>query len=110
MIVNDLPQQASNELEIANLYLLKEQLLLIQQNLNLLLAGDQGKTITVTGTNLFTLAAEYYGDATFWNVIAQANQNSIKDVNGFIDTNISGAVTLIIPPKPTAPTGGIYSA
>lgn len=110
MIVNNLPQQADTEFQLANMYLLIDLLEVMQQNLNLLAAGDQGQQITVSGTNLYAIAATYYGDATYWNVIAQANQSKIKQANGFIDPNLVGIVTLVIPPKPGTPTGGIYSA
>lgn len=110
MIVNNLPQQSAQELELANLYFLRDLLNLMQQNFNLLAAGDEGQRITISGTNLYSLAAKYYGDATYWNVIAQANQNVVRQQNGFIDPNIVGIVTLVLPPKPATPTGGIYSA
>jgi nucleoid-associated protein YgaU len=56
--------------------------------------------ITVSGGNLFQLAAQYYGDATQWNRIAAAN--------GLWDFIIVGTVTLIIPPKnASAANGGI---
>jgi nucleoid-associated protein YgaU len=110
MILNDLNQQATNELELASLYLLKDWLEVLQQNLNSLLAGDGSQTVTVNGTNLYALAAKYYGDATYWNVLAQANFEKVRQLNGFIDPNLVGNVTLVIPPKPGSPTGGIYSA
>jgi hypothetical protein len=57
------------------------------------------RKITVSGTNLYALAARYLGDATQWLRIAQQNNLS--------DPQISGApVTLLIPaPDPNA-TGG----
>lgn len=47
------------------------------------------KTITVAGGDLYRLAAVYYGDATLWTVIAQAN--------GMSDPFFSGLMTLVIP-------------
>lgn len=54
--------------------------------------------VTVMNANLFALAATYYGDATQWIIIAQANE--LKD------PFLQGPVTLIIPPS-TIPTGGL---
>lgn len=57
-------------------------------------------TITVTGANLFRLAAQFYGDATQWNRIAAAN--------GLWDFLVPGTMTLVIPaPNPSAGNGGI---
>jgi hypothetical protein len=52
--------------------------------------------ITVSGGNLFQLAAQYLGSAEQWSRLAQ--------VNGLSDPMISGTITLTIPP--TNPTGG----
>lgn len=46
-------------------------------------------TVTVTGGTLFSLAAQYYGDATMWTVIAAANNLS--------DPWLYGLITLTIP-------------
>jgi nucleoid-associated protein YgaU len=54
------------------------------------------KTITVAGGNLFAIAAQQYGDATQWYLIAAAN--------GLKDPFLNGVVTLSIPPAQT--TGG----
>lgn len=56
--------------------------------------------ITVAGGNLFILAAQYLGDATQWNRIAQ--------LNGLYDPMVVGVVTLQIPPPDKqAGNGGI---
>lgn len=54
--------------------------------------------ITVMKANLFALAATYYGDATQWIIIAQAN--------GLTDPFVEGPVTLVIQDE-TTPTGGV---
>lgn len=54
--------------------------------------------VTVMSANLFALAAKYYGDATQWIIIAQAN--------GLTDPFVAGPITLIIPDN-TAATGGL---
>jgi len=56
--------------------------------------------IVVTGTDLFTLAAQYLGDATQWIRIAQINGN-------IIDPFISNLTTLTIPDVDLSQTGGI---
>ena len=56
--------------------------------------------VTVSGGNLYQLAARYLGDAQQWSRIAQ--------VNGLTDPMLSGPVTLTIPPAlPTGGNGGI---
>jgi nucleoid-associated protein YgaU len=58
------------------------------------------KTRTVSGTTLYRVALEEYGDATQWNRIAAAN--------GLLDPMITGLTTLTIPsPDPTGGNGGI---
>ena len=56
-------------------------------------------TLTVTGGNLFALAAQQYGDFTGWWLIAQAN--------GLTDPQITGRVVVTIPPWNPALTGGL---
>ena len=58
------------------------------------------QTVTVAGGNLFQLAAQYLGDATQWNRIAQ--------LNGLTDPFLSGPITLELPPvNSSAGNGGI---
>lgn len=57
------------------------------------------RSITVTGGNLFALAAQYLNDATQWVRLAQ--------INGLSDPQISGVVTLKIPSPDPSATGGI---
>lgn len=49
----------------------------------------QSKRVTVSGGNLFALAAQYLADATQWYRIAA--------LNGLTDPLITGVVTLKIP-------------
>lgn len=62
------------------------------------------RIIEVTGTNLFTVAALYLGDATQWNRIAA--------LNGMTDPWIfAGVKTLILPPyNANAGNGGVLEA
>lgn len=55
-------------------------------------------TVTVSGTTLFHLAVQAYGDATLWNRIAYAN--------GLVDPWISGIATLVIPRDNGKPGNG----
>lgn len=57
------------------------------------------RTITVTGGNLFSIAAAELGDATQWIRIAQ--------LNGLSDPMLQGVVTLRIPATDPTAGGGI---
>ena len=46
------------------------------------------RTITVTGGNLFQLAAQQLGDATQWIRIAQANALSDPMLTGLVTLNV----------------------
>lgn len=109
MIQNTLNGQAENEIFLANLYNLKNILEGMQQNIALLVSGTQGQSLTQSSGNLFAMAASYYGDATLWGTLVQANMPEVLDENGFINPNIVGINTLLFPPAPTQPTGGIIS-
>lgn len=83
------------------LYSMQSILQEIYQNLALIEEGQTGKTINVSNTSLFYLAAKYYGDATYWNVIAEAN--------GLFDPFITDTIQITIPTTPGVSTGGILS-
>ncbi len=93
---------ASDLNAIANLNLLSNILIEMQKNLTLINTGVSAQVITVTNANLFQLAAQYYGDATEWTTIANANN--------LVDTMTPQGVTmpLIIPSVPI-PSGGILT-
>ena len=59
------------------------------------------KKITVSGGNLYQIAAQEYGDAMGWVQIAQAN--------GLADPELVGLVTLTIPPY-NADSTGVWNA
>lgn len=65
------------------------------------------QTITVSGTDCFSLAAEYLGDATqFYRILAQ-NQ-TLLTVDGLADPVISGPpVAIMIPDAEVVPTNGV---
>jgi nucleoid-associated protein YgaU len=80
--------------QLADEYALQSILAEIQLNLTFLQQGTSGQLVTVNGANLFQLAAQYYGDATLWTAIAQANN--------LVDPEVPAgtAVTLTIPSSP----------
>jgi hypothetical protein len=57
------------------------------------------KTLTVVGGNLYQIAEQLYGDATFAIALMQANN--------LTDYLIDGQVTLIIPPYDSSYAGGL---
>lgn len=57
------------------------------------------QVVTVSGGNLFQVAAQYLRDATQWVRIAQ--------LNGISDPWLSGLVTLKLPPVDASAGGGI---
>jgi hypothetical protein len=57
------------------------------------------QVVTVTGGNLFQLAAQYLLDATQWVRIAQ--------LNGISDPFLSGLVTLTLPDVDPSAGGGL---
>ena len=62
--------------------------------------GTNANSVTQGGGNLFSLAANYYGDATKWDTIANAN--------GLSDPQLSGINTIVIPANPgNGSTGGV---
>lgn len=109
MITNNLNAEADDEIQLSILYRIKDLLGLMQQNVDVAANGGQGQTIQTTVGNLFALAAKYYSDATLWYIIAEENMSLLLDENGFINPNITGNKTLIIPPKPAQSNGGIFN-
>lgn len=58
------------------------------------------QTVQVAGGTLFSVAAQYLGDASQWNRVAA--------LNGLTDPWLTGLTTLKIPPvNPSAANGGI---
>lgn len=55
--------------------------------------GTNTQTVTVGGGNLMSMASSYYGDATAWDAIANAN--------GMTDPQIQGIQQIVVPMKPT---------
>lgn len=92
----------------ANAYELGNVVTRIQRNVQIAMSPT-GISEQVINKNLFQLAVEEYGDAMLWTAIAQANQFTIQNADGFPDPFIDGTKTLIIPPKPATPDDGIMN-
>jgi len=74
-------------LSFGNMYQLLAILNNMDLNLSLISEGAAGQTITVSNTNLFQLAAKYYGDPLQWVTIANANGLSDPYVTGGVLIN-----------------------
>lgn len=70
---------------------------------NLHSVGNTGQTISMAGGNLFSAAAQQYGDATAWPLLARANN--------ITDPQVQGLKTLLVPPAPASgePVGGLLN-
>jgi hypothetical protein len=92
---------AQNQEDLANLFQLQQIMTLFTKNLLLLSSPQNFQTLTTFNADLYRIAAESYGNAALWTVIAQANNLTVPFVNG--------QVTLIIPatPAPSANTDGV---
>jgi prophage DNA circulation protein len=64
--------------------------------------GVSGKLITMAGGDLYHVAAELYGDASAWPVIARAN--------GLSDPVLTGVQTLTVPAKPSSSPDGVLAS
>jgi hypothetical protein len=80
--------QADDLYSLNNLYVMQTILQNMNKNIQLIEAGTIGKVLTVTNANLYRIAAEEYGDATQWTVIANAN--------GLTDPMIEATLTLTL--------------
>lgn len=86
----------SDSIEINQLitaYEIKFSLERMLKNIDLINTGINAKSITVSNTSLYRIAANEYQDATLWTYLA--------DVNKIDDPVITSAITIKIPPKPS---------
>jgi LysM domain len=91
---------AVNFTQLSQLYVLQNILIEMQKNIEFIETGQTGQTIYANNINLYQLAAKYYGDATQWTTIAQAN--------GLSDPFIpAGQTVKLIIPSSSSPSGGI---
>ncbi|MDE2354606.1 MAG: hypothetical protein KGL17_06245 [Betaproteobacteria bacterium] len=96
-----LSSQAAAFTSMPQLYALKSTL--GRMSTNLASANTTGQTVSTAGGDLQQIAAQQFGDATAWPLIAQAN--------GLNDPKVQGLQTLVIPPAPSnsQPVGGVLS-
>ena len=95
----DAAAQQADQYSYYQLYTMQYYLQRIQGNLSLINSPPNGTTVTANNTNLFALAAQSYGDAWQWPVIANAN--------GMTDPMITTQTNIFIPPWNQQDTGGI---
>lgn len=96
LAANIISTWAIDSVNAATLSNIKASLTVANRNLGYINGYPNAQEVTVIGGNLADLALQYYGDATQWTVIA--------DANGITDPVINGQVTLTIPPNPATPT------
>ena len=75
--------------QLPELYELRSICARMQTNLPLAATPTSAKTITVGGGDLYTIAAQHYGDASRWTEIAAANK--------LTDPMLTGINTIVIP-------------
>ena len=93
---------ASDMTTLSQMYYLNNILEEMYKNIILIEEGAAGTVITVNGGSLFQLAAQYYGDATQWTTIAQAN--------GLIDPQLpAGTPLLLTIPSTGNDQGGVLN-
>lgn len=80
--------------KLSDLYQLQYTLNRMAKNIGLIDESPNAKIINVSNTTLFYIAAQQYGDANLWAYLA--------NVNNLSDPEITTAMTLIIPPKPSS--------
>jgi len=79
----------NSAVQLPELYELRSICARMQTNLPLVSTPTSAKTITVGGGDLYTIAAQHYGDASRWTDIAAANK--------LTDPVLTGINTIIIP-------------
>jgi len=94
--------QAQNLEQLNNLYLMQSLLTNMQTNIYLIEQGAAGQIIQVSNANLFQLAAQYYGDATLWTTIAEAN--------GLTDPVVQPTITMTLTNTIFLTLGGFVTA
>lgn len=78
------------------------------ENILLLNQAENSQAITVYDPNLYSLAVQFYGDFDLWTVIASVNGvNDPNAANQLNNTNLTGYVSLLIPPQPATNNGGV---
>lgn len=97
----------ASEIQAASAVKLQFVLLRILKNTQIALTATGNIIVQAVNTDLLHVAQEQYGDWSMYTVIAQANPNVLRNIDGFPDYFIDGVKQLIIPPKPSQSTNGI---
>jgi hypothetical protein len=99
---NQLIQQGDELEKLDKLYTLQNILnAYVIKNLLLVGQSEQARVETFVNPNLYSVAVQYYGDVDYWTVISKANNIS--------DTQYTGTIALLIPPKPSVDSGGVLN-
>lgn len=91
--VDNVLKQADMATRIPALYQLSNVLGRLNKNVQAGQTADGVKTITLSGGNLYQVAASQYGDPSLWT--------SIASVNSLADPQLTGINTLTIPANPS---------
>lgn len=92
--INNVLTQADLSTRTPALYQLQSVLGRLNKNVQSGQTADGVRSVTLSGGNLYQVAADQYGDASLWSSLASAN--------GLTDPQLSGINTIIIPSNPTS--------
>lgn len=100
-------KQAADLTNLNNMYNLINLLQNMILNIGLIEEGTIGQVLTVANANLYQIAAQQYGDATQWTVIANANGLSDPMIESTLSATVSnntiGYTTIEIDGMPLSP-------
>lgn len=92
--VSNLLTQADGMTKLPALYSLSSVLERVNKNVRTGQTANGVKSITLSGGNLYQIASDEYGDATYWD--------SLATVNGLTDPQLNGINTITIPTTPSS--------
>lgn len=92
--------------DYANASQMQSAVLRILRNVEIALLPT-GTSEQFINKNLFEIAVKKYGDAMQWTLIAEANELTIRNADGFPDPFIDGTKDIVIPPKSSNASNGI---
>lgn len=92
--INNLLTQADGYTRLPALYNLSSVLDRVNKNVRTGQTANGVKTLTLSGSNLYQVAADQYGDATYWDSLAEAN--------GLTDPQLTGINTITVPTTPVS--------
>ncbi len=92
--ISNLLTQADQVTKIPALYNMQSVLSRLNKNVQSGQTADGVREITLSGGNLYQVAADQYGDASLWGSLASANN--------ITDPQLTGINTIIVPSNPTS--------